>query len=245
MTTIETVVKIRRSTDAFKERLHWGWRRLIAFYFFTLLERWLGLHVYRLWVGGGMVTTWHEQLPKKVPDEYPTRRLEPQDLIPYACEENKLTLAFLTDAQARGDSATVVFHEDSIVSYAFRSDSRTPFEHGLELLIPPGFSYAYKSWTHPDHRRRGLTKYRSKVDWDYQRVNGGPRRGVWYIKFHNYPSLLTDVYEPPHQRPIYVGLLFVLKIFKRTVYFNSRHVKWFGSVLVRCGEPAYRTYPYT
>lgn len=217
----------------------------MAYYFFAWLERVLDLHVYRVWVGGGMVTAWHDQLPKEVPDEYPTCRLEPQDLIPYVSGENYLSEAFLRDAQARGDTATAVFFEDRIVSYGFVSNTRTPFEHGLELLVPPGFVYAYKSWTHPDFRRKGLTKYRSKVDWDYRKVNGGPRRGFWYIKFHNYPSLLGNVYEPPHQRPIYVGLMFVLNIFRRTFYFNSRRVKWFGSVLVRKGEPPYRTYPYT
>lgn len=238
-------VNTREWSGKFKERLNWGWSRLIAFYFFSSLERGLGLHVYRVWVGGGIATLWHDQLPTAVPIEYPTYRLEPQDLIPYVSEENGLTEAFLTGAQMRGDQATVVFHKDNIVSYGFESNARSPFEHDLELLIPPGFRYGYKSWTHPDFRRKGLTKYRSKVNWDDQRANGGLRRGIWYIKFHNYPSLLTDVYEQPHERPLYSGCLIVLKAFRRTFYFNSRRAKWLGSVLVREGEAARRTYPYT
>ena len=238
-------MKWREWADKFKERSGWGVPRLVAYYFFAGLERFLGVHVYRLWVGMGIATSWHDQLPKEIPDEYPTYRLEPCNLIPYASGENGLNEAFLRDAQAHGDIATAVFHNDNVVSYGFESHARSPFEHDLELLTPPGFCYGYKSWTHPDFRRKGLTKYRSKVDWDSRPANGEAKRGIWYIKFHNYPSLLTDVYEQPHERPLYSGCMVVLRAFKRTFFFNSRRAKWLGAVLVRKGEGAYRTYPYT
>lgn len=231
--------------DNFKERLEWGLPRMFAFYVFTLLEKWFGFHVYRVWVSSGLFGAKLDQLPQAIPEAYPTRRVEPRDLIPYVSAENKLSEAFLKGAQARGDVATVVFHKEKIVSYGFESHTRTPFEHGLELIVPPGFRYGYKSWTHSDFRRKGLTKLISKVKWDERRAQGRLKRRIWYIKFHNYPSLLTDVYEPPHQRPIHVGTLVVLKIIGRTLCFNSRRAKWFGSVLVRKSQPAYRTYPYT
>lgn len=238
-------MNIRGWVEQFKERLEWGVPRLVASYFFGGLERFLKLHVYRVWVGTGMRTARHDHLPKEIPDEYPTCRLKPRDLIPYASEKNGLNEAFLKAAQARGDRATAVFHKNKVVSYSFESTTRTPFEHSLELLIPPGFLYSYKSWTHPDFRRRGLTKYRGKVNFDERWAKGGLKRGIWYIKFHNYPSLLTNIYQQPHQRPLYAGSMIVLKAFRRTFFFNSRRTKWFGCVLVREGEDVGRTYPYT
>jgi hypothetical protein len=238
-------MKWQEWADKFEERSGWGVPRLVAYYFFAGLERFLNLPVYRVWVGSGIRSARHDQLPKEIPEEYPTCRLEPRDLIPYASEKNGLDEAFLEGAQTRGDRATAVFSKNKIVSYSFESTTRTPFEHDLELLIPPGFLYAYKSWTHPDFRRRGLTKYIGKVKFDERWANGGLKRGIWYIKFHNYPSLLTNVYQQPQHRPLYVGSMVVLKALGRTVYFNSRRAKWFGCVLVREGEAACRTYPYT
>ena len=114
------------------------------------------------------------------------------------------------------------------------------------MLVPPGRVYTYKSWTHPEHRRKGLTLLLAKAAIDHRQQTGEKKKvGFWYIEYNNYPSLLTDRYEPPEQRPFYLGIVAWAQYFGRLFVYNGRKAKWMGTVLVRKDESPTRTYPYT
>ena len=65
------------------------------------------------------------------------------------------------------------------------------------------------------------------------------------MDYTNYPSLLTNRYTPPHERPLYLGIIGWVAIGGRVYPFNSRRARWLGVVFIRNNRPSKRTYPYT
>ena len=238
--------KVYLTKHNFSGKLKWGWRRAIAWYFFEALKRFLNLHIYRVWTSSGPDIAWESLLPKNIPEEYPTHILQPVELVQFSTPENDLPVEFLEEAQARHDKCGASFYEGNVVSYGFASHSRAPVTSKLDMVVPPGLVYHYKAWTHRDHRRKGITLYRSKAYIEDMIQSGEkPKRGFWYMEYHNYPSLLTGRYEPPEQRPIYLGIVGWAQYFGQLFIYNGRKAKWMGTVLVRKDESPTRTYPYT
>jgi len=222
--------------------LQWGPRRAVIWYLLEFAKRILNLNLFRLWVAQGPDDAWSADLPE-IPLEFPTRCLEPQELIPYITPDNDLPAEFLDEAQKKGDECTAVFHQGKVVSYGFDSYKRTLINEALDIDIPEGLRYGYKGWTHPDYRQQGISRYRAKAKFD--RYGFRRLKGVWYVEYHNYASLLNNRYEPPDQRPLYLGIIGWIRIFGHVIPFNSRRAKWLGTVLLKKQAPSRRTYPYT
>ena len=238
--------EVPRPTLTYKDRLEWGWRRAGAWYFFQGVKHLLRIKVYRVWVANGPDHAFRAGLPKQLPKEYQTRLMEPIELVQYAKPENDLSIEFLEESQVRGDECTVSFYEGEVVGYLFTALKRTRVTDELDILIPSGHAYGYKSWTHRDHRRKGLTGVRLRVKQDWRDKTGNKRpKTVWYMEYHNYPSMLNNNYRPPHERPLYLGVVCWARWFGRVFVYNGRRAKWMGVVLIRKGEPPIKTYPYT
>ena len=122
----------------------------------------------------------------------------------------------------------------------FTTRSRARVSEQLDVLIPPGFRYGYKAWTHEDHRRRHLSKMRghfhfTTVPRPYE------ERGIWYVETHNYMSLLHS-YVHPRQRAMRMGYCGWLTLFGRQIPFNTRAAKWIGFEFVRRSDDGRRQY---
>ena len=230
----------------FAEKREWGLRRAIAWYIYRALRRILNVHIYRLWMSSGNNDAWIAGLPSEVPEGYTARLVEPEELIPYAKPENDLDVEFLEESQARKDECVACFYDGEVVSYGFNATTRSPVTAALDIQVPPGFVYGFKVWTHPDHRRRGLTKVRGKVMHDYRTQHRiRDPRIIRYIEFNNYASMLNNRYEPPNERSLYLGIIGWIGIGGKVIPFNGRRARWIGAVLVKKGAPFTRTHPYT
>lgn len=106
---------VRSRVEQLRSRLEWGPRRVLAWYMVELLKRVCGVHLCRLWVGQGPDDAWAADLPEEIPREYPTRCLEPRELIPYVRPDNGLSEEFLLRAQEKGDQCVATFHGGEVV----------------------------------------------------------------------------------------------------------------------------------
>jgi GNAT superfamily N-acetyltransferase len=67
-----------------------------------------------------------------------------------------LSVAFVADASARGDECFVLLDGDRIASYCWFSARETRMIPGYSVRFAEVDRYAYKAFTHPDYRGRGL-----------------------------------------------------------------------------------------
>src|SRR4030095_2739117 len=98
-------------------------------------------------------------------------------------------------AVARGDLCVANFRGEEVVGFAFFSFTRARVTPQLDALVPKGFVYGYKGWTHQDYRRANLTSARVHMRHHWMRQNHS-LRGINYVETHNYASLLRH-YRPP------------------------------------------------
>ncbi len=217
----------------------WGWRRVLFGTFLRILYRLVGLRLNRVWIGHGRLDL--EPPPFDPPEGYDVRMVTREDLMPFARKEYLLDPEFLDVAFGNGDIVTAAFYDGDLVSYTFNTTKRTIVDDQLELLVPDGFRYGYKGWTHPDHRR----KYVSRMLWaprrKYYEENNLNHRGAWYIQLNNYPSRL---YTHRHLNMIGIrtGFFGSVRLFGREIPFNSRWARKMGLILVRKGDNNTRLY---
>ncbi|MEM9620633.1 MAG: hypothetical protein AAF993_03230 [Pseudomonadota bacterium] len=210
-----------RKQANWRERLRlWGWRRSLYWLLMSALAR-LGLRLHRVDTAPYRNRTPAAQLP----DGYRTGYVplaELQAMLPV----DGLNSAFLKQAEAHGDICVANFYLDQLVGYSFYARARARVTDQLDILVPRGFEYVYKSWTHPEHRRRHLNKARANL---HQPAALTP---VWYVETHNYASLLTH-YRYPAGRPLRAGYLGWFSVLGRHLPFTSRQAKRLGLRLVR------------
>ncbi len=216
----------------------WGLRRALYWECMHFLG-YFGLHVHYVTIGSDLKRP-HENERPIVPDGYKTRVVGLEDLLPFVETVPGLDPEFLREAFARGDECAANFHEDELVGFGFVCRSRTRASDQLDVLIPKGFRYNYKDWTHDDHRRRNLSSMRGHV-----RFTTLPRpyeeRSISFVETHNYASLL-HAYVHPRERRIRLGFFGWLTVFGRQIPFNSRTAKWVGLELVRRDDDGRRQY---
>jgi hypothetical protein len=199
----------------------------------------LGLHVHYVIVGSDMRQIVGEDTPAVVPG-YDTRVVGLDELLPYVDQVPDLSREFLETALARGDIGTANFHGGALVGFSFSSCTRVRVTSQLDALIPEGFRYGYKSWTHADHRRANLSRMRGYVRRQTLR-SAHEQRSISYIETHNYPSLLHG-YRHPRLRSLRMGLSGWITVFGRQVPFNSRRARWVGFEFVRKEDSRRRQY---
>jgi hypothetical protein len=217
----------------------WGLRRALYWEVMNLLRRTIGLRVHYVTVGADLKRP-HENVRPEVPPGYDTRIVGLDDLLPYADRMPDLSAEFLHDAFARGDECAANFFGDELVGYGFICRTRCRASDQLDVLIPKGFRYSYKDWTHVDHRRKNLSRMRGHV-----RFTTMPRpfeeRSIYYVETDNYASLLHG-YRHPRERGLRMGLCGWFSLFGRQIPFSGRKAKWIGFEVVRREDAGRRQY---
>jgi hypothetical protein len=216
----------------------WGWRRALYWELMHLLER-LGIRVHYVMVGADMHEIVGEEKPE-TPPEYQTRVVRVSELESFAERVPGLDREFLEAAKQRNDICTANFCDGELVGYAFSTFSRARVTEQLDVLVPEGFRYGYKGWTHPEHRRANLSRMRTYVRRQTRRADH-LERSIHYIETHNYPSLLHG-YRHPRMRSLRMGLCGWITVFGRQIPFNSRRARWIGFEFVRREDPGSRKY---
>lgn len=222
-----------------KRRQDWGLKRALHWVLMNLLRRLLGLRLYYVLVESNVREIVGEQQPP-VPEGIDTRIVGIEELFPFAGKVADLDREFLETVRARGDVCIANFRHDELVGFAFVSFTRARASAQLDVLVPKGFQYVYKGWTHPDYRRANLGAARVYLRHGLLRENHG-QRGISYVETHNYASLLHG-YRHPRERSLLMGFCGSITVFGREIPFNSRRARWVGFEMVRRTDPGLRQY---
>ncbi len=227
------------ASGRFRRRLdELGPRRAAYWYLMNALARFAGLHVHRLSIDSGFRELRYAT-PPRTPPGYETRFVAAAELQSYV-GRTPLTAAFVERAIEQGYECVANFHRGEMVGYSFSSRTRAPVTDQLDIIVPTGFRYGFKTWTHPDHRRRHLGE--ARIYTRFKR-GGDPygERSIGYVETHNYPSLLHR-YRHPRERRIPMGYVGWVTVFGRQIPFNSRTARWLGALFVRKEDRRVRLY---
>ena len=216
----------------------WGLRRALHWELMHSLSM-LGVHIHYVNVGADLREIIGDEKPIVAP-AYDTRGVGLDELLPHVDLVPGLSREFLETAFARGDRCVANFHGSQLVGFSFSSYVRARVNDQLDVLIPDGFRYGYKAWTHPDHRRQNLSRMRGFVR--RQRIPADHKqRTISYVETHNYASLLHS-YRSPALRSLRMGFCGWITLFGRQIPFNSRRARWVGFEFVRKADSGKRQY---
>jgi hypothetical protein len=216
----------------------WGWRRALHWELMHALAT-LGVRVHYVMVGADLREIVGEEEPESSRN-YQTRVVQATELEPFIDRVPDLDREFLQTAERRGDVCTANFYNGELVGYSFSSFGRARVTAQLDALVPAGFRYGYKSWTHPDHRRSNLSRMRGYVR-RRTRAPDHAERSISYIETHNYASLLHS-YRHPSMRSLRMGFCGWITVFGRQIPFNSRRARWIGFEFIRKQDSGARQY---
>jgi len=222
-----------------KRKSQWGLKRCLHWELMHFLSRYFGFRIHYLFVGNSIYDTYFANLPDFT-EEYETVLTKPDALLQYADTVPELSEEFLRVAINNGEICTANFYKGMLVGFGFTSRTRTIVTRHIDLLVPQGFRYGYKGWTHPDHRRSNLSRLRTRVRIEHADTPYH-ERSIWYIETHNYASLLHR-HQPPRERNLRVGIIGWFSIFGKIVPFNSRIAKRYGIEMVRKEDSGKRQY---
>lgn len=217
--------------DRFRGRVRaWGPWRALHWQVKHLLARFLGLRVHYVRIGADRADL-RDPAPPQVPSGYVTKLGRKEDFVPFLGRVPRLDAAFLERAFRRDDECSLTLYEGELVSFSFSTRQRARVTDQLDVLVPPGFRYAYKSWTHPEHRRRNLSNMGRWLRATQAR-RPFAERSIWYVETHNYASLLHGV-RHPNEWSIKMGYVGWITLFGRQIPFTSRKAKQLGFEFVR------------
>ncbi len=226
--------------QAFRNRKKlWGLKRCLYWELMHALRSLFGFRIHYLSIGNSIDDIYRANLPVDNAG-YETRMVKIAELLPFANLVPDLDECFLQKARDNNDTCVANFYEGALVGFGFNSTRRTIVTSQIDLLVPEGFRYGYKGWTHPDHRRSNLGKLRARVRGENE-IHPYHERPIWYIETHNYASLLHS-HQPPRERNLRVGLIGWFSFFGRQIPFNSRNAKRYGIEMVRKEDSGDRQY---
>jgi hypothetical protein len=196
-----------------------GWGLALLARAAARLERLLGLWVYRVNVRS-LAHLPHGPLPKGV-----TVRVLNETQLIYHARDPRYCLAtrFIRRAMSRGDLAYGAFEEGKLVGYTWRSASAAPFFSGLWIKVPSPFVYAYKSYTLPSHRGRGMYGAFTSFTDRQSRAIGHPMV-LTLIDIANIPSLRASAHVGSRK----AGYAGYLRLFGRCFTFRTPAVRAMG-----------------
>ena len=204
----------------------WGLPRALYASLMHFLAKRLGFRIHYVFIGANRPDLMATSCPQ-TPPGYAVRLAKKSDLQPFVCSsKHNLSSDFINNAFANQDECYVVLCNQELVSFSFTTRVAAPVTAQLEIVVPEGFRYAYKSWTDVEHRRNNLSKLRHWV-----KINSADtpfnERSLFYIETHNYASLLHG-YRNPSNRAQRAGVVGWLTLFGREIPFASRTAKWVG-----------------
>ncbi len=216
---------------AFRGRIQdWGLKRALYWQIMHALSKYLGINIHHVHIGADRLDL-RDPEPPDVPSGYVTKLGCKNDFLPFVGKVEFLDDEFVESAFARGDECSLTLYKGELVSYCFISRTRARMSPQLEVIVPNGFRYVYKAWTHADHRRQNLSRIGG-----FHRISFAQRpfteRSISCVATHNYPSRLHS-YRNPRERSIRMGYVGWFTLFGRQYPFNSRKAKWVGFVVIR------------
>src|SRR5262245_51164660 len=131
----------------------WGWKRSVLIRVVSALQRYAGLHIYRINVRPLVREPPEQWLPAGI-----TARIASPDALLKAAGDPELDLSpdFIREALARGDVAFGAFEGDRLVAYLWRTFTAAPDHDGLWAKVGRPYAYAYKAFTRPSHRGKRI-----------------------------------------------------------------------------------------
>lgn len=211
-----------------------GLRRTAYWYLMTLLQHSIGLRLHHVFIRHGIP----EKTRFRSPPGYSNREVTPDELLGYidtGAVSAELSADFLHASAARNDHCVASFFGEELVGFDFSSTTEAPVTSQLEIVVPPGFRYGYKGWTHPDHRRKHLSLLRIEAGYTTELA------AMYYIETHNYPSLLRP-YRYPVARRLHMGYIGWIEFRGRQYPFATRRARWVGIELQKKGAHKKRLY---
>jgi len=130
---------------------------------------------------------------------------------------------FVTEALGRGDACYGVLDGDRVASYGWYTHAPTKISDDLWLHFDPAYVYRYKGLTLEPYRGRrfhAITMARTLGAWRAR----GYRGMLAYVEANNLSSL-KSVYRLGY---VTFGRVFILRILRRHLIFNSPGCKAFG-----------------
>jgi len=222
-----------------KRKTQWGLRRALYWELMHSLRLVFGFRIHYLSIGNSIHDIYYANLPEYT-NKYETVLTKPEALLPYVDTIPDFSREFIQTAMDNGDECTANFYNGALVGIGFTSRARTEVSDQIDLLVPEGFRYGYKGWTHPDHRQSSLARLRGRIAIE-QREFPYYERSIWYIETHNYASLLHR-FQPPRERNLRVGIIGWFSFFGKEIPFNSRNAKRYGIEMVRKEDSGKRQY---
>ena len=141
----------------FQRARDWGWRRALMAALMHCAVR-LGVNLHYVFIGSNHPARDDEPVPE-IPPGYVVKIGTKADFLPFVGKVEDLDAEFVEQAFARHDESSLVLYEGELVAFSFNTYERARVTPQLDILVPDGVRYGYKAWTHPDHRRRHLSKY--------------------------------------------------------------------------------------
>jgi len=170
----------------FKEnKKYWGFVNAIGAGLYRVVQRVVGLHLFVInsrELDAGQAAA----AQAGVAVGGVARRVQDADW-PQICADPALNISedFVRAAQQRGDVCIGYFQDDALVSYFWCGFSRVPAQHGLQVRVPAGYSYAYKALTLSSHRGQRLQQVLTQVN-DAMLIEAGLRYNIEYIAVDNF-----------------------------------------------------------
>ncbi len=118
--------------------------------------------------------------------------------------------------------------DSQLVGYQFYAGRSTKVRTGLAFEFPDNMTYAYASFTHPDHRGQGLAKSRANARRRADQSKGIQRKVIWYISVDNLPSRAVS----RRLQCELVGYVGFVRVKEQYFCFASPECKRFGVALV-------------
>lgn len=197
-----------------------GWRQALLMKATERLESLLGIWIFRVNVRNLSNAGPSPAFPHGVT----VRLLDEIQLVHYVNDpEFDLDSRFIRRAMARGDLAFGAFEEGRLLGYTWRTSSTAPWFDGLWIRVPRLFAYAYKSYTSPFYRGRGVYAACASFADRNMRALGHPMT-INMIDIANLPSHHASA----RMGSVRAGYAGYLKLFGKCFAFRTHGVRALG-----------------
>jgi hypothetical protein len=210
----------------FADSRRWGWARSLWMRIIPRLQRYSGIHVYRVLLRGLM-----RDRPEPDLDGI-TVRIARLDELLKAAEDPDLDMEpeFARAALQRGDVVFGAFYGDRLVTYAFRSISALPHaeDHDVWARGRRPYVLAYKGYTRPLWRGKRLHAAVARCS-DAYFLERGYTAEVNFIELTNFSSVRQSRFMERKQ----IGYFGYISWFGHVIPFRSPVVKKMGIELFK------------
>ena len=194
-------------------RRRWGLTRALYVSVMIRLEKYFGLHVYRVRARPLVETP---SLPP-LPVDWTVRQVPHCEFV-HLVDDKELGLTgdFVNSPVAERATMTAVFEQNRIVSYAFATVGSAPHRDGVWVQCESPFRYSFKSHTRPSHRGMRLSTYTSLCS-DVLFMRLGYTHAISFTHTHNFASIRTEASKGNR----YIGIAGYLSVRRLNFTFRS------------------------